>query len=231
MVRPSWYGQSQIQIQIKVKWKEAFRQIKAILLCDEAQIRWLRQTEHPYQRMLLVSIGIIWSVDISWIICQLEYWNIVVDNMSLLYDMTPRNTSALWRHWGWGPLTRNGSSDRITLTRDWKHPHRTVAVSKTYYGFHPACHLWGSISSKHNVSLLFSIWDAELVILRCTRETHKSQSEIWRTALRRFLPADIFWPKVSKIKNKFCNEFSQPTSFKRLFRSTLLLSQTSGLAY
>lgn len=34
-------------------------------------------------------------------------------------------------------------------------------------GWHPACHLQGSISSKHNVSPLFSISDAELVISRC----------------------------------------------------------------
>ena len=34
-------------------------------------------------------------------------------------------------------------------------------------------HLQGSISSKRNASLLFSIWDAELVISRCACETLK----------------------------------------------------------
>lgn len=86
----------------------------------------------------------------------------------------------------------------------WRKPYRY----HNHTGWHPACHLRGSISSKHNVSLLFSIWDAESVISRCAPRTLKCKgvgSRRWKAHSPGFSPlrhSDLKWTgaKLSKLK-------------------------------
>ena len=73
---------------------------------------------------------------------------------------------------------------------------------RNHTGWHSACHPRGSISSKHNVSLLFSIWDAELVISRCAVRlwsAKESEREI-EDSQHKFLPAEVLWPQVNRVK-------------------------------